>query len=643
MPIYRKKQIPGEIMKNKRVLLVGLEYTGPSTEHVNIEQKGLGQPEICEKEAAAPLYEYDVIIINPKSYSHFIFGKGLPESSFKNELLELKKKNNNYDIDTVFDFDDRMKELNIAIANGSTVIWLAVIDKKQSFFGQRSLYRAYLNGEVKNELDQSWIYQKQGKQYVVLKENQFVNYYKTLSKSGWNISWQSSILNETCFITTPEGYCLGCEFRINDKIAWLLSPPTSDEALYSLINSALATEAIAPQEVVKSSLEKDYSVKANYISSENVVSFSGSIKLLLITATEIETKTLRTYLKPLDGYDSILEGTIDDITYRLGKFGEYNAVHFQCGMGTVGRDSSLLSTYIAIRFWEPKAVVMIGIAFGRDPVKQNLGDVLVSEMISPYEPVRVGKEIIPRGPSSLAGPILLDRFRNMIDWKYQTSAGKSSRKIIGEILSGEKLVDDSAFKDQLFSLFPNAKGGEMEGAGIYAAATRAKVPEWILVKGICDWGDGAKTKEYQSKAADAAVSLCHEVFGNPHSFEDLPRTIELEYPSTVTPKIDQTAGQYNQNSINPSDRYNNNFSLRKNHSERDKVTDLIIGLDGVKSNGEAYINYTLPNGDFNEKCVKSGHSIDYNVGKTCYRLLIKYVNYSLDEVGVEISERIKLC
>jgi nucleoside phosphorylase len=71
-------------------------------------------------------------------------------------------------------------------------------------------------------------------------------------------------------------------------------------------------------------------------------------------------------------------------------------------------------------------------------------------------------------------------------------------------------VDDPAFKAELFRKYPHAIGGEMEGVGLSAAAVRHGVP-WILVKAICDWGDGKKHKKHQPLAAAAAVSLVHHV------------------------------------------------------------------------------------------------------------------------------------
>lgn len=78
----------------KRVLLVGLEYKGPVIKDVVIETRGLANHEYGQLYAAAALYDYDVIIIYPKSYSHFVFGHKTPYSDSQNELYDLKKAQN---------------------------------------------------------------------------------------------------------------------------------------------------------------------------------------------------------------------------------------------------------------------------------------------------------------------------------------------------------------------------------------------------------------------------------------------------------------------------------------------------------------------------------------------------------------------
>ena len=146
----------------KKVLLIGLEYEDNSIQDVLIHTKGLADPKICPESAALPLYEYNVMIFNPQRYSHLIFGKETPYSCSETELQLLKKENNNYDIDTILDYTERQTELDIAIKRGTTVIWLAVEDKKENFFGRRSLYTWYLSPEIGKILNQSWIYCKNG-------------------------------------------------------------------------------------------------------------------------------------------------------------------------------------------------------------------------------------------------------------------------------------------------------------------------------------------------------------------------------------------------------------------------------------------------------------------------------------------------
>jgi nucleoside phosphorylase len=61
----------------------------------------------------------------------------------------------------------------------------------------------------------------------------------------------------------------------------------------------------------------------------------------------------------------------------------------------------------------------------------------------------------------------------------------------GLILTGEKLVDNIDFRNQLGQFEPEAVGGEIEGAGLYVACQDKKV-DWILVKAIRDWLMGVR-------------------------------------------------------------------------------------------------------------------------------------------------------
>ena len=87
----------------------------------------------------------------------------------------------------------------------------------------------------------------------------------------------------------------------------------------------------------------------------------------------------------------------------MGTLGYHGVALVQCEMGAIGVNSSMMTSLAAINLWEPNAVIMVGIAFGVSSQKQNIGDVLVSSHIIPYEFVRQGAEIIYRSenpPSS---------------------------------------------------------------------------------------------------------------------------------------------------------------------------------------------------------------------------------------------------
>jgi nucleoside phosphorylase len=49
-------------------------------------------------------------------------------------------------------------------------------------------------------------------------------------------------------------------------------------------------------------------------------------------------------------------------------------------------------------------------------------------------------------------------------------------------------------------------GGEMEGAGLYVSSLEHKV-DWIVIKAICDWADGNKSKYKTERQKEAAKNV----------------------------------------------------------------------------------------------------------------------------------------
>jgi len=235
--------------------------------------------------------------------------------------------------------------------------------------------------------------------------------------------------------------------------------------------------------------------------------------LLLVTVTKIEVEAL------LAGFGTTATKSrriIDNKTYYdLGEIGGSRILMVRSEMGSGGVDGSFPTIDDAIRTLDPGAVIMVGIAFGVDPDKQRIGDVLVARQLQGYDLKKVGTDIesedraeivLLRDDRPSCSPRLLDRFRHgELDWQ---GAGRA----FDLMLSGSSLVDHIDYRDQLKKLVPEAVGGEMEGVGLYAAAHRHKV-DWILVKAICDFADGNKKKDKKQRqqlaAANAVAFVTH--------------------------------------------------------------------------------------------------------------------------------------
>jgi nucleoside phosphorylase len=240
-----------------------------------------------------------------------------------------------------------------------------------------------------------------------------------------------------------------------------------------------------------------------------------SIEVLVITAVDVERDAVLREMRAPRNARSVRRLHVKKQTFYVGRIGAYSVGLTSCRMGSGGRDGSPLSVADAIDVCRPACVIAVGIAFGGDTSKLSIEDVLVSSQVIPYEAQRKGDEkTVYRGARPEAGSLLLNRFSESMGWSFRRPDGKDLERVVGPTLAGEKLVDSLEFKAELFSQFPDAIGGEMEGSGLYAGATRRDLHEWIVVKAVCDWADGTKTKAHQPLAAAAAASLVAHVLSS---------------------------------------------------------------------------------------------------------------------------------
>jgi WD40 repeat protein len=273
--------------------------------------------------------------------------------------------------------------------------------------------------------------------------------------------------------------------------------------------------------------------------------------VLLITVTTIEAQTvLNLFAKERD--ETFQRHFIGDKTYfNLGILSGARIMMVQSEMGAGGLGGALLVIDESIRALSPSAVIIVGIAFGIDDKQQHIGDILVSQQLLGYELQKIATgnevqvEVIPRDDRPHASVKLLDRFRcGVLGWH-------GPKVEFGLLLSGDKLVDNQNFRDQLCKLAPEAIGGEIEGTGLYASAQRKKI-DWIVVKAICDWADGNKEQEKsirQQLAAENAVRFTLHVLrlggfvtGPPNIF--IPPMATSKGSSTLTQDRGSLLRQY---------------------------------------------------------------------------------------------------
>jgi nucleoside phosphorylase len=260
----------------------------------------------------------------------------------------------------------------------------------------------------------------------------------------------------------------------------------------------------------------------NLVLPENIANYKLSLKLLLITATDVETQGLLKQLKPIPGSVEVEIIYFGNHTYYAGVFGSFGAIVVQSGMGSVGATSSTITTLRAIELWQPSTIVMVGIAFGINKKEQKVGDILVSSHIIPYEFSKIRHSGVEfRSELPPASLFLRNRVKNLRGWKFAVE-DKFAKVFLGPMLTGEKLIDDPVFLKSLVDRFPNAIGGEMESAGVYAAAAEENVP-WIIIKGICDFADGNKSnnkEQNQQLAISSAVDFTSHLFSNSNAFDN---------------------------------------------------------------------------------------------------------------------------
>ena len=250
------------------------------------------------------------------------------------------------------------------------------------------------------------------------------------------------------------------------------------------------------------------------ITPQKLSKFQGNGIFLIVTANQYECEALEEYYKDQNLVSKYkIKGITANVFAVCAHLGRYNIMHLH--LPNQGSTRTCSSTDLLIHLNEQinfRAVFLAGIAFGIDPDKQNIGDILISEQVLPYEVVKVNEESTEnRNKAVVVNGKIVDICRSATDsWRsnYKTAVH------FGAILTGEKLVNSSRFKKDLLQLYEEQTdlqvvGGEMEGTG--ACISLVDRTDFIIVKAICDWGVN-KTEHKEERQIFAANNCMHFMY-----------------------------------------------------------------------------------------------------------------------------------
>ncbi len=204
------------------------------------------------------------------------------------------------------------------------------------------------------------------------------------------------------------------------------------------------------------------------------------------------------------------------IYFDLGILGGLRVGMVQAQMGSTQPGATTTTTLQAMHEVSPRYIIGVGIAFGIEPDKQPIGQILFSEKLQDYNLIKAATDestkkliVIPRGDKVSPNPTFLNRVQSAAAlWRLEGESIPVSPVLL---LSGDTLVDNFDYREQLLELFPEARGGEMEATGIYSASREDETP-WMIIKAISDYADGHKRENKEERQKQAAHNAARFVF-----------------------------------------------------------------------------------------------------------------------------------
>jgi nucleoside phosphorylase len=234
--------------------------------------------------------------------------------------------------------------------------------------------------------------------------------------------------------------------------------------------------------------------------------------VLLVVATPIEQQEMLAAAAEATGRAHRPRFHDEHVVFDLGHLGGADMLLARCEPGFVATGGSTLTVQRLIDRLDPDYLILTGICYGLREKQQRIGDILISTQLRVLDAKKIvdvkgTRRVaeIPRGARPEPSVTLLNRC-------YAVQAAQTGPTAhFGIMLTCNTLLDSATERARIVAENPDALGGEMEGTGFYAAASKAGA-DWIVIKSICDWA-ADKTKEHQQQAARNAADFVIRMIG----------------------------------------------------------------------------------------------------------------------------------
>lgn len=201
--------------------------------------------------------------------------------------------------------------------------------------------------------------------------------------------------------------------------------------------------------------------------------------------------------------------------FELREKRSYSVVVVVQALDAANTDAGILTTD-ALHHWNPRAVLMVGIAAAVNRETQKLGDIILGQGIYYDDRGKITPEgTLPEPKMYPADSTLFNSVNNLLpanDFEILADRPDGSKRCPkvtpGIIASSEKVVANADFRDTLVAQHRKIKAIEMEGYGVSAAAhQRFDQVRCLTIRALCDFADGEKDDTWHEYAAAAAAGF----------------------------------------------------------------------------------------------------------------------------------------